>query len=74
MKEIQEKMNHLKDENRKLKSKNVILQQSSKGSFDFLIESEFRKDNDLKNGLMNENNEDKINKTNVETRSVKKKI
>ena len=74
LKEIQQKMNHLKDENKKLKSKNVLLQQSSKGSSDFLIESEFRKDNDLKNGLMNENNEEKINETNIETRSVKKKI
>ena len=74
LKEIQQKMNHLKDENKKLKAKNVLLQQSSKGSSDFLIESEFRKDNDLKNGLMNENNEEKINETNIETRSVKKKI
>ena len=51
LKEIQEKMNlnHLKDENRKLKAKNVILQQSSKEGSDFLIESEFRKDNNLKN-------------------------
>ena len=74
LKEIQQKMIHLKDENKKLKAKNVLLQQSSKGSSDFLIESEFRKDNDLKNGLMNENNEEKINETNIETRSVKKKI
>ena len=74
LKEIQQKMNHLKDENKKLKAKNVLLQQSSKGSSDFLIESEFRKDNDLKNGLMNENNEEKINETNIETRSGKKKI
>ena len=74
LKEIQQKMNHLKDENKKLKAKNVLLQQPSKGSSDFLIESEFRKDNDLKNGLMNENNEEKINETNIETRSVKKKI
>ena len=74
LKEIQEEMNHLKDENKKLKEKNVILQQSSKGSSDFLSESEFRKDKDLKKGLMNENNVDNINETNVEIRSVKKKI
>ena len=73
LKEIQQKMNHLKDENKKLKSKNIILQ-SSKGSSDFLIESDFKKDNDLKVGLMNENIEDKNNETNIETKSVKKKI
>jgi len=73
LKEIQQKMNHLKDENKKLKAKNIILQ-SSKGGSDFLIESDFKKDNDLKVGLMNENIEDKINETNIETRSVKKKI
>ena len=60
LKEIQQKMNHLKDENKKLKAKNIILQ-SSKGGSDFLIESDFKKDNDLKVGLMNENIEDKIN-------------
>ena len=74
LKEIQEKMNHLKEENKKLKAKNVILQ-SSKGGSEFLIESDFKKDNDLKNGLLNENNDDKINDiANSETRSVKKKI
>jgi len=73
LKEIQQKMNHLKDENKKLKAKNIILQ-SSKGGSDFLIESDFKKDNDLKVGLMNENIEDKINETNIETRSIKKKI
>ena len=74
LKEIQEKMNHLKEENKKLKAKNVILQ-SSKGGSEFLIESDFKKDNDLKNGLLNENNDDKINDiSNSETRSVKKKI
>ena len=49
LKEIQQKMNHLKDENKKLKAKNIILQ-SSKGGSDFLIESDFKKDNDLKVG------------------------
>ena len=73
LKEIQQKMNHLKDENKKLKAKNIILQ-SSKGGSDFLIESDFKKDSDLKVGLMNENIEDKINETNIENRSVRKKI
>ena len=73
LKEIQQKMNHLKDENKKLKAKNIILQ-SSKGGSDFLIESDFKKDNDLKVGLMNENIEDKNNETNIENRSVRKKI
>jgi hypothetical protein len=73
LKEIQQKMNHLKDENKKLKAKNIILQ-SSKGGSDFLIESDFKKDNDLKVGLMNENIEDKNNESNIENRSVRKKI
>ena len=73
LKEIQQKMNHLKEENKKLKSKNMILQ-SSKGGSDFLIESDFKKDNDLKNGLMNENIEEKNNDNNSETKIVKKKI
>ena len=73
LKEIQQKMNHLKEENKKLKAKNMILQ-SNKGGSDFLIESDFKKDNDLKNGLMNENTDDKNNETNIENKSVKKKI
>ena len=73
LKEIQQKMNHLKDENKKLKAKNMILQ-SSKGGSDFLIESDFKKDNDLKNGLLNEDNEEKNNENNLETKSVKKKV
>ena len=73
LKEIQQKMNHLKEENKKLKAKNMILQ-SNKGGSDFLIESDFKKDNDLKNGLMNENPEDKNSEINAENKSVKKKI
>ena len=66
-------MNHLKEENKKLKAKNMILQSNNGGS-DFLIESDFKKDNDLKNGLMNENTEDKNSEINAENKSVKKKI
>jgi len=73
LKEIQQKMNHLKEENKKLKAKNMILQSNNGGS-DFLIESDFKKDNDLKNGLMNENTEDKNSEINAENKSVKKKI
>jgi len=73
LKEIQDKMNHLKEENKKLKAKNMILQSNNGGS-DFLIESDFKKDNDLKNGLMNENTEDKNSEINAENKSVKKKI
>jgi len=73
LKEIQQKMNHLKEENKKLKAKNMILQ-SNQGGSDFLIETDFKKDNDLKNGLMNDNNDDKNNEINSENKSVKKKI
>ena len=73
LKEIQQKMNHLKEENKKLKAKNMKLESNNGGS-DFLIESDFKKDNDLKNGLMNENTEDKNSEINAENKSVKKKI
>ena len=73
LKEIQEKMNHLKEENKKLKAKNMILQ-SNQGGSDFLIETDFKKDNDLKNGLMNDNIDDKNNEINSENKSIKKKI
>ena len=73
LKEIQQKMNHLKEENKKLKAKNMILQ-SNQGGSDFLIETDFKKDNDLKNGLMNDNTDDKNNEINSENKSVKKKI
>ena len=74
LKEIQQKMNHLKDENKKLKAKNIILQ-NSKGGSDFLIETDFKKEgNDIKPGLINENEESK-NEENLENKSiVKKKI
>ena len=71
LKEIQQKMNHLREENKKLKAKNMILH-SNHGSSDFLIETDFKKDSDLKSGLSNENFEEKIN--DIENRSVKKKI
>ena len=73
LKEIQEKMNHLLEENKKLKAKNMILQ-SNQGGSDFLIETDFKKDNDLKNGLMNDNIDDKNNEINSENKSIKKKI
>ena len=73
LKEIQEKMNHLKDENKKLKAKNLILQNSQGGS-DFLIETDFKKEGDVKNAMINEGEESK-NEENLENKNViKKKI
>ena len=74
LKEIQQKMNHLKEENKKLKTQNQILE-SSKGGSDFLIETEIKKnkekENDLKIGL--EEDQERKNRNN-ESKSVKKKI
>ena len=73
LKEIQQKMNHLKEENKKLKAKNTILL-NSKGGSDFLIETDFKKEGDnIKTGLMNENEESKVDE-NLENKSMKKKI
>ena len=72
LKEIQQKMNHLKDENKKLKAKNSILLNSKSGS-DFLIETDFKKEGDIKTGLMNENEESKVDE-NLENKIIKKKI
>ena len=66
-------MNHLKDENKKLKAKNLILQNSQGGS-DFLIETDFKKEGDVKNAMINEGEESK-NEENLENKNViKKKI
>ena len=74
LKEIQQKMNHLKEENKKLKTQNQILE-SSKGGSDFLIETEIKKnkekENDIKIGL--EEDQERKNRNN-ESKSVKKKI
>ena len=73
LKEIQEKMNHLKDENKKLKTQKIILG-GNHGS-DFLIETDIKKENDVKIGMIEENIDIK-NKTsaNIESKSVKKKV
>ena len=75
LKEIQEKMNHLKLENKKLKTQNQILE-SSKGGSDFLIETDMKKtkENDLKIGLIDENIELKNKNNHYESKSVRKKI
>ena len=75
LKEIQEKMNHLKVENKKLKTQNQILE-SSKGGSDFLIETDIKKpkENDLKIGLIDENIELKNKNSHNESKSVKKKV
>ena len=73
LKEIQEKMNHLKDENKKLKTQKIILG-GNHGS-DFLIETDVKKVNDVKIEIEEENIDIK-NKTsaNIESKSVKKKV
>ena len=75
LKEIQEKMNHLKLENKKLKTQNQILE-SSKGGSDFLIETDIKKvkENDMKIGLIDENIELKNKNIHFESKSVKKKV
>ena len=75
LKEIQEKMNHLKLENKKLKTQNQILE-SSKGGSDFLIETDIKKvkENDINIGLIDENIELKNKGVHFESKSVKKKV
>ena len=73
LKEIQEKMNHLTEENKKLKTQKIILGPSQ--TSDFLIETEIKKENEVKIDIKEENNDIK-NKSNnnIESKSVKKKI
>ena len=79
LKEIQEKINHLKQENKKLKAQNQILESSKRGS-DFLIETEMKKikeddekiDENLK--LKNKNNNNNNNKSKSMKKVIKKKI
>ena len=79
LKEIQDKMNHLKDENKKLKAKKIVVD-SSHVTSDFLIETDSKKEVDIKNKPVEENNEIKEikevkeNSNNIETKNVKKKI
>ena len=76
LKEIQDKMNHLKDENKKLKAKKIVVD-SSHGTSDFLIETDSKKEVEIKNKPVEENNEIKEvkeNNNNIETKNVKKKI
>ena len=74
LKEIQKKMNSLKDENKKLKTQKRMLESTQQPS-DFLIETEIKNENEPKIGLMDENLEIKNKSMNVgESKSVKKKI
>ena len=75
LKEIQDKMNHLKDENKKLKQKKIILD-TSHGTSDFLIEADIKKDTEVKVKLIDENNQikEKNNNNNDETKNLKKKV
>ena len=81
LKEIQDKMSHLKEENKKLKAKKIILE-SKKGEKDtseFMIESDVKKESDIKSNLISENLEikDGINNNannDIETKGQKKKV
>ena len=74
LKEIQDKMNHLKEENKKLKAKKIIMESNRGGNNEFLIESEAKKDNDVNSNLINDNLEIKNINNNLESKSQKKKI
>ena len=74
LKEIQDKMNHLKEENKKLKQKKIILD-SSHGTSDFLIEADIKKETEVKGKLIDENNQIKEkNNNNDESKNLKKKV
>ena len=74
LKEIQDKMNHLKEENKKLKAKKIIMESNRGGNNEFLIESEVKKDNDVNSNLINDNLEIKNINNNLESKSQKKKV
>ena len=74
LKEIQDKMNHLKEENKKLKAKKIIMESNRGGNNEFLIESEAKKDNDVNSNLINDNLEIKNINNNLESKSQKKKV
>ena len=73
LKEIQDKMNHLKEENKKLKEKKLITDNNLAVS-DFLIETDIKKEPEVKNKPVEENNENKEKNNNEEAKGVKKKI
>ena len=73
LKEIQDKMNHLKEENKKLKQKKIILD-SSHGTSDFLIEADIKKETEVKGKLIDENNQIKEKNNNDESKNLKKKV
>jgi hypothetical protein len=73
LKEIQDKMNHLKEENKKLKEKKLITDNNIAVS-DFLIETDIKKEPEVKSKPAEENNEIKEKNNNEEAKSVKKKI
>ena len=73
LKEIQDKMNHLKEENKKLKEKKLITDNNLAVS-DFLIETDIKKEPEVKSKPAEENNEIKEKNNNEEAKSVKKKI
>jgi len=67
-------MNHLKEENKKLKQKKIILD-SSHGTSDFLIEADIKKETEVKGKLIDENNQIKEkNNNNDESKNLKKKV
>ena len=79
LKEIQDKMNHLKDENKKLKAKKIILDSKRAEASEFMIESDVKKENEIKSNLISENLEIKDGIKNnanndIESKVPKKKV
>ena len=71
LKEIQDKMNHLKEENKKLKNRKALLEAKDPN---YVAESEVKKENEPKSNLIGENLEIKDGNNNTETKNQKKKV
>ena len=71
LKEIQDKMNHLKEENKKLKNRKAFLEAKDPN---FKIEPEAKKENEPKPNLMEGNLEIKNGNNNSEAKNPKKKV
>ena len=71
LKEIQDKMNHLKEENKKLKNRKAFLEVKDPN---LVAESEVKKENDPISNLIGENLEIKDGNNNYETKNPKKKV
>ena len=71
LKEIQDKMNLLKEENKKLKNRKAFLEAKDPN---FVAESEVKKENEPKSNLVGENLKIKDGNNNSETKNQKKKV